>query len=235
MTERRRSAAYWVAAVMMFGIVGTAAPGHAAETASLGLVSSARNGSAVVAGQFAGSGCGGVPATLIGTPDDDVFVGTRHRDVIRARGGSDQVRGRGGNDLICGGHGADKLLGGGGADRLLGMGDEPVLDDGVVLFYRGDSLLGGRGRDHLAGGEGRGADTVSFAGSERPVEVRLGAGRAHGQGVDRISGVEQVVGSKKADRLVGWREDVRAGRLVVCMGNELHGLRLSSFGWGTRK
>ena len=152
---------------MMFGIAGIPAPGHSVEHAWLGLVMSARNGGAVVTGQVAGGECGGVRATLIGTPDDGLLVGTRHRDVIHARGGSDLVRGLGGNDVICGGHGADKLVGGRGADRLLGMGDEPVFDMGSVLFYRGDSLSGGRGSDRLVGGEGRGADTISFAGWER--------------------------------------------------------------------
>jgi uncharacterized repeat protein (TIGR01451 family) len=103
--------------------------------------------------------CGGQPATVLGTPGNDVLNGTNKGDVIVALGGDDQVFAGAGNDLICaragndkvvGGSGNDTTLGGGGADRLLGRSGDDVLRG-----QRGrDTLRGARGNDLLAGGRG---------------------------------------------------------------------------------
>src|SRR4051812_15572614 len=47
--------------------------------------------------------CRGVPATIVGTPGDDVIQGTSGDDVIVAGAGNDFISGNGGDDLICGG------------------------------------------------------------------------------------------------------------------------------------
>ena len=103
--------------------------------------------------------CANKPATLIGTPGNDVLAGTKKGDVILALGGDDLIYGNDRNDLICAGPGNDKvfggpgndtILGGGGADRLLGGSGDDVLRG-----QRGaDALRGGRGSDLLAGGRG---------------------------------------------------------------------------------
>jgi hypothetical protein len=64
--------------------------------------------------------CRGFPASIVGTPGDDVRTGTRRRDVMVGLAGNDRLLGRGGNDVICGSKGKDRLNGGRGRDRLYG-------------------------------------------------------------------------------------------------------------------
>jgi Ca2+-binding RTX toxin-like protein len=180
----------------------------------------ALQGEPVGVAELPGGSCRGMSATVVGTSGSDVLVGTRHRDIIRARAGNDRVLGMAGNDVICGGGGLDTLAGGPGDDHLLGMGDERDEEDSGVAFFRGDSLSGGRGSDRLVGGDAKGGDTVSFAGWGRSVAVRLGVGRAHGQGIDRLIGVEQVVGSAESDLLLGWRDSVTAPTRTTCRGTD---------------
>jgi uncharacterized repeat protein (TIGR01451 family) len=110
--------------------------------------------------QGTGPTCGGHPATIVGTPGDDVLVGSAGNDVILARAGNDRIFSLGGSDLICAGAGSDlvksgarpdQVFGGPGADRLFGGDAADVLRGG-----RGpDRIRGGRGSDLLAGGPGR--------------------------------------------------------------------------------
>jgi Ca2+-binding RTX toxin-like protein len=95
--------------------------------------------------------CKGVPATILGTPGNDVRFGTPGRDVmVGGLSGHDTLIGLAGNDLICGGNGRDRLVGGRGRDTLLGgKGNDRLLGS------RGrDRLLGMGGRDRLWGGGG---------------------------------------------------------------------------------
>jgi uncharacterized repeat protein (TIGR01451 family) len=103
-----------------------------------------------VIGPPTGPSCSGHPATILGTPGDDVLTGTPKSDVIVGRAGNDRIFGLGGSDVICarggfdlvkGGAQSDKILGGAAADRLFGNAG-------------GDRLLGQRGRDRLNGGRG---------------------------------------------------------------------------------
>ncbi|MFG6449839.1 calcium-binding protein, partial [Roseateles sp. BYS180W] len=66
-----------------------------------------------------------------------------------------------------------------------------------------DTLQGGAGADTLDGGAG--IDTASYAGSGLGVNVNLGTGLGQGgdaQG-DRLSNIEDLVGSGRADALTG--------------------------------
>lgn len=90
--------------------------------------------------------CNGLPATIIGTPGDDVINGTNGDDVIVALGGNDTINGGNGNDVICGNAGNDTLNGGNGNDTLLGS-------------FGDDTLNGGNGNDTLSGGDGN--DTLN--------------------------------------------------------------------------
>lgn len=88
----------------------------------------------------------------------------------------------GGNDFLDGGEGDDTLFGG----------------------YLDDTLLGGAGDDVLSGGTG--TDTASYAGATAGVTVSLAASGAQntgGAGIDRLSGVENLIGSDFNDRLTG--------------------------------
>ncbi|MBN2117770.1 MAG: ExeM/NucH family extracellular endonuclease [Anaerolineales bacterium] len=103
--------------------------------------------------------CNGLPATIVGTPGDDVLFGTHKRDVIVALGGNDIIYGGNGDDVICGnagddtiygGNGNDILLGGSGGDALHGGNGNDKLDGGEDA----DTLTGGNGNDVLTGGSG---------------------------------------------------------------------------------
>jgi Ca2+-binding RTX toxin-like protein len=140
--------------------------------------------------------CQGRPATIVGTPGDDVLRGTPRADVIVARAGDDIVKGLGGDDLVCGGDGADRIQGGAGDDRLFGQRDAIRSDRGGT--YRGPDLLdGGAGDDVLdVGVDGRRVEqdgpygVVTYGSARVGVTVDLGAadgtGTATGVGRDRI-------------------------------------------------
>jgi Ca2+-binding RTX toxin-like protein len=123
--------------------------------------------------------------------------GTRYADTLRGDGSDNVLRGYGGADVIEGGGGADALDGGSHDDRVDGdAGDDQVSgDDGRNV------LAGGPGDDHLDSGAGY--DRLDFRGSASPVEVNLVSGHATGEGTDRITGGENVLGSAGDDLLVG--------------------------------
>lgn len=126
--------------------------------------------------------CFGQPATIVGTPGDDVLQGTEGDDVIVGLNGFDEIRGGPGSDRICGnalgdslfgedgddlidgGSGiADHIFGGPGADHILmggGMTDEAfgeagndVIVAGAVKTKHGNRLFGGEGDDVLLGSD----------------------------------------------------------------------------------
>ena len=86
--------------------------------------------------------------------------------------------------------GGNAYLGGRGHDALTGGGGD-------------DMLVGGAGADALVGGAGR--DTASYAGSTAGVTVDLSAGTASGGDArgDILSGIENLIGSRRNDRLTG--------------------------------
>ena len=93
-------------------------------------------------------------------------------------------------DAITGNDEANKLWGGAGADTLNGgVGD--------------DIIEGGPSGDTIDGGDDE--DTVTYANSDALVRVSLLTGRGEGGEAegDRISNVENIVGSDHNDRLLG--------------------------------
>ncbi len=175
--------------------------------------------------------CFGVPATIVGTNLGDVLVGTAGDDVIvlgdgndevAAGDGNDQICGDGGNDSITGGAGDDFVLGGSGEDTIVGGSGNDTLvgnpgsgsnDDGGDTInggkgddfldgWFGDDLLdGGRGEDQIRGEEG--IDTVTYADSLEGVTANLATGTATGQGTDLLVLVENIIGSRFNDQLLG--------------------------------
>src|SRR5262245_8848841 len=120
-----------------------------------------------------------------------------------------QITGTNGNDTLTavlperhrleGLAGDDKLIGGAFNDGLYGGIGRDVLDGGD-----GDDLLdGGEGADMLIGGTG--SDVASYFASPSGVIVDLAARRGFGGDAagDRLTGIENLIGSDFADRLVG--------------------------------
>ncbi len=93
--------------------------------------------------------CAGEPATIVGTPGDDVLSGTSGADVIVGLAGDDVLTGEGGDDLLCGGTGADTLTASGGADRVRGGRGDDEIDD-LVVRSADQELVGGPGHDSLS-------------------------------------------------------------------------------------
>jgi Ca2+-binding RTX toxin-like protein len=103
--------------------------------------------------------CMGMPATIVGTEQNDVLNGTSGADVIVGLRGNDVINGLGGNDIICGGLGMDSITGGDGDDKLLGGNENDMIDGnaGNDLIWGGtgwDRLIGGLGNDTVRGGIG---------------------------------------------------------------------------------
>lgn len=94
--------------------------------------------------------CGGLTATIVGTPGNDILPGTSGPDVIHGLGGNDTINGLGGNDITCGGDGSDTINGGRGRDQLFGMAGADTLNGGDG----NDRLFGGANNDTLNGGNG---------------------------------------------------------------------------------
>src|SRR6476619_1691602 len=89
----------------------------AAAVAALLSMSGLAVGSTPAAGATAPT-CRGYPATIVGTPREDVLTGTQGGDVIVAMGGDDVIRARGGADVVCGADGDDQVYAGADQDRV---------------------------------------------------------------------------------------------------------------------
>jgi Ca2+-binding RTX toxin-like protein len=174
--------------------------------------------------------CHGHRATIVGPdrPGHHLITGTRHRDVIVGTDRHDEIHARGGNDLVCGRGGTDRIYGGPGDDRLHGGLDRTgYRSDTTSSWAVGDTIDGGPGDDLIDLGYDPGQvdprlnspvvrDTVSFHRSAHGVHVDLRAGRATGDGHDRIvgrPGFVWVQGSTHDDRILGsdGSEEVRLG------------------------
>ena len=171
--------------------------------------------------------CGGMPATIIGTPGDDVLKGTESDDVIIGLAGNDRLVGLGGNDTICGKDGDDILVGGPGDDVLLGgdgsdwaaFGDAPAVEVdlslGTATGWGSDelrsieNLTGSQHPDTLSGDKG--PNVIRGNGSADQIRGKGGADELlGGPGDDRILGAagdDVIVGHDGDDTLVGGSGD----------------------------
>lgn len=108
------------------------------------------------------------------------IVGTPDDDVVRGTEGDDVIVALGGDDRVLAGSGHDTICG--------NEGD--------------DTLVGGPGFDVILGGYG--TDTVAYGNAGARVRVDLAAGTASGgDGIDEISSIESVIGSRFDDVLAG--------------------------------
>ena len=128
----------------------------------------------------------------VGTSGDDTFTGGN---------GDDYYFGGAGNDSCTGGLGNDRFYGGEGDDYLFGGDGDDWIDGGIGF----DWLVAGSGggNDHYDGGDD--TDLISFTSTSLGVIVDLAAGTASGQeiGNDVIINVENVIGGRGADSLIG--------------------------------
>ena len=159
--------------------------------------------------------------------------GSRYNDTLTGDTKANTLNGGHGHDRLMGGAGADVLVGGPGNDaayyassaaavtvNLLdgtGTGGDAegdtldsienlsgsAFEDSLTGNARNNVLSGRAGADTLDGGDG--TDTVSYSGSRAGVTVNLltGAGeRGDAQG-DRLSNIENLIGSRYNDALTG--------------------------------
>ena len=139
---------------------------------------------------------------IIGNDSDDEIEGGEFADRLDGAGGDDIINGNGGNDDIRGGSGNDTLEGGDGDDIVHG-------GDGDDLIIGGN----GAGNDRYIGG--RGIDTVRYTSALAAITVNLSTGRAFstaggdaaGIGTDTLSEIENIIGGKYNDLLVGDSKD----------------------------
>lgn len=118
---------------------------------------------------------------------------------------NDELTGNGAANVIDGGGGNDIIKGGGGADRLLG-------NDGDDLIFSGAAS------DIINGGAG--FDTLSYELATKGVKVDLSLSSAQGtgMGIDKIVGIEALIGSRYGDALKG---SDNADTIMGGLGNDL--------------
>ena len=175
--------------------------------------------------------------TLTGDEGVNRLDGDAGDDVLNGEGGNDVLLGGEGGDTLNGGDGQDLAsyflsdeavtinlaagtASGGDAEgdtltsieNLLGSHYDDVLtgDDGnnVISGVAGDDLLdGGAGADQLNGGDGN--DTVTYENSDAGVTVNLLNGQTSGGDAegDRLSSVENVIGSDYDDMFISGSTD----------------------------
>lgn len=143
--------------------------------------------------------------TYYGTNGRDVFDGFAAAERVYGLAGDDDLYGNGGNDILYGDDGEDLLVGGTGNDQLFGGTGSDLLD-------------GEQGNDVLNGGAGFDYADYFYAGAGINLDLARGIAADGDGGVDRLSGVEGVFGSRFADRITG---DAGTNELFGEAGNDV--------------
>lgn len=161
--------------------------------------------------------CDGHPATIVGTPGNDILDGTPGDDVILGLDGDDIINGNGGNDIVCSGNGNDVVTTGSGNDEIHGEGGFDSFDAGdgdnmidADFGIEGDIVTTGSGDDYILLGDGE--DVVIAGDGNNYIEtgdgddvITSGSGDDEiygGSGNDTITsgdGNDQVYGGNGAD------------------------------------
>ena len=175
----------------------------------------------------------GYRATILGNGGNDVLKGGLGNDTLSGNEGNDVLDGGPGADRLNGGHGRDIVTygshpssvvvrldgkrndGSPGENDLIWTDVEEVdgspFNDVLIGSTRADDLRGGAGDDRIDGNSGSdvldggpGTDTLDYSSRSLGVTVNLIGGLATTLGEsDRISGFENVLGSKRDDHLLG--------------------------------
>ncbi|HEY9344253.1 MAG TPA: calcium-binding protein [Inquilinus sp.] len=148
---------------------------------------------------------------------NDILSGFGGNDVLWGSLGHDQLYGGTGNDTLKGYQGNNQLYGGDGNDTLEANDGTDILDGGAgndILRANthsttadADTLRGGAGADEMDGGAG--IDTAYYSEGSVGVTVDLfgvdGVGIGHGGNAegDRLTNIENLVGSQGNDHLTG--------------------------------
>jgi ELWxxDGT repeat protein len=165
---------------------------------------------------FGGSG----NDTLFGAAGNDKLEGAEGNDVLSGGLGNDRVDGSLGDDTATYAKSLNAVVVNLATGRAAGEGDDTLVaiehvtgsakNDTITGNTGNNVLKGGAGNDTLAGGAGNdtiegeaGIDTVSFAAAVRAVTVNLQAATATGEGTDQIFGIENVIGGRFGDSIVG--------------------------------
>lgn len=164
--------------------------------------------------------------TLLGNSGNNVLSGGAGNDHLEGRLGVDYLYGGAGNDYLDGGIGTSMLAGdvgnflygGTGNDEMWGVGGADKLygedgDDDLYGYVGNDFLSGGNGDDYLCGGLGNdtlnggtGYDVCSYYDAVSAVIISLNKTTAQatgGAGIDTLVGIEDIIGSKFNDTLIG--------------------------------
>ena len=161
----------------------------------------------------------GVTVRLNDLPDDG--AADEGDNVLGSLGG---IQGGSGNDTLESGSDAAGLAGGAGDDTLVGSpeGESLIGQEGNDELAGGggnDSLEGGAGSDRLSGGDGH--DEASYAGALGPLRLSIGDGPgdgAEGEGDDILEDVEDLIGGRGGDVMIG---NADANRLVGLGGADM--------------
>jgi Ca2+-binding RTX toxin-like protein len=109
-------------------------------------------------------------------------------DTLVGNSVSNDIEGGLGNDIVDAGVGNDTLEGGVGNDSLIGGAGN-------------DLFAGGAGNDSLVGGDG--IDLANYSTASVALNVNLSNGTSSGDGMDVLSGIENVTTGSANDSLVG--------------------------------
>ena len=140
----------------------------------------------------------GARAAYVGGVLTDQFDSIQN--ITDNRAGNATLVGDGADNVIQGGYGDNTIIGGGGNDTLLGGFGNDIIYGGA-----GDDVLsgGGFGLNQLWGGGGN--NTVTYANVTSAVNVDLRSQNAYIKGalVDQMNSIQNVIGSKFRDVIVG--------------------------------
>ncbi|TAL46083.1 MAG: calcium-binding protein, partial [Methylovulum sp.] len=145
---------------------------------------------------------------LVGSLFNDDISGNDQANSLIGLGGADIMRGEGGDDALDGGTGNDILNGNYGDDTLQGGEGNDIVRGGLG----NDRFTGSTaGDDRYFGGAG--SDTLSYSQSPDGVSVSLMTNGSQsisvGSGTDFLVSIENLVGSRFNDALIGDANDNR--------------------------
>ena len=162
--------------------------------------------------------CGGLRATIVGGPQNNVIVAPAHgKQVIVGGGGDDKIIAKRNHDTVCGGDGDDMIVAGQGKDRVWGdQGDDTIStgrgldmvhgddgDDTVTAGAGGDRLFGDEGSDTIQGDTGK--DRIYGSTEDDSLNGGPGGDTVYGE-----SGNDSLQGDAGGDHLLGGPGNDRA-------------------------
>lgn len=142
----------------------------------------------------AGTGTTGVRGTLLGQAGNDHLSGAISGSAFDGGDGTDEIDYTGAIQLELANLSTGQVTHqGGGTDTLAGIEN--------LTGSPGDDRIVGNGSDNVFDG-GDGIDTIDFSAASA-IDVDLRVGSAVGEGTDRLSSIEDVIGSPLEDHIVG--------------------------------